>query len=624
MHVATQRESWARWMSLPLGSVRLTGGLWQSKQIVNRQVTIPHGYRMLLKSGNLNNLKLAAGAGEGRYRGPVFMDSDIYKWLEAASCDLANVRDPGLESLVDEVIAQVAAVQMPDGYLNSYYQANKPDERWTDLDHDHELYCAGHMFEAAVAHRRATAKSSLLDIACRFADHITAVFGPGKREGAPGHPEIELGLVELYRETGEQRYLDLARFFVDQRGKGKMRGYDRFGADYHQDAVPVRAASQVVGHAVRQLYLVSGVTDLYIETGEAALCEALVRLWHNATSRKMHLIGGFGARDLGEAFGTNYELPNDTCYCETCAAIAGMMWNWRLSLATGETRFAELLERSMYNGFLSGVSLDGRHFFYVNPLASPGGIERPEWYGCACCPPNVMRQIAMIGHYMVTTDGDGLQIQQYASAEVSAGLGDGRQIALAIETNYPWEGQVRVKVTASDGAPWTLQLRVPTWAQGATVRVNEGLPLPAAASSMASVRRVWQDGDTVTLDLPLRPRWTEANPRVDATRGAVALEYGPLVYCLEQADQEDGLDLRDVVVDPSAPLSASYRAELLGGVTAIRLAGSVLAAAALEDWLYRPYGGPLLPARGITLTAVPYYAWANRGPGAMRVWIPQK
>jgi len=578
---------------------------------------------MLNQSGNFGNLKLAAGSGEGEYRGPVFMDSDVYKWLEAVSLDLANMRDPELERMADQVIELIAAAQQEDGYLNSYYQIHKPDEHWTALDHDHELYCAGHLFEAAVAHHRATAKSSLLDVARRFADHIDSEFGHGKRQGAPGHPEIELALVELYRDTGERRYLDLAVFFVDQRGSGTMRGYGR-GSGYQQDRVPVREATEVEGHAVRQLYLTAGVTDIYVETGEQALLDALTRLWHDMAARKMHVTGGFGARYVGESFGQAYELPSDRCYCETCAAIAGIMWNWRMLLATGEARYADLLERSLYNGFLSGVSLDGKRYFYVNPLQSRGGVERPEWYGCACCPPNVMRQIALVGHYAVTVDESGLQLHQYVSTRIEAGLEGGRCVVLRVETDYPWDGKVRVVIEETDGNAWKLALRVPGWCEGANLRVNgEAVEVAAASGAYAAIERAWQTGDVVELDMPIKPRLVEPNPRVDAIRGSLAIERGPLVYCLEEVDQQPGLNLLDVRIAPEASLQAVWREDLLGGVVVVEAQGAVVDAGAWQDELYRPARTEDLPQREVVLTAVPYYAWANRGPGTMRVWIPR-
>jgi DUF1680 family protein len=624
MHISTAASLHARWYTLPLGSISLTEGFWSHKQEINRQVSLRHGYEQLERAGNFNNLRLAAGFGEGEYQGPVFMDSDVYKWLEALAYDLANVRDPEVERMADETIGLLVAAQQADGYLNSHYQVVRPDERWTDLDHDHELYCAGHLFEAAVAMHRATGDERLLNVACRFADHIDSMFGPGKRDGAPGHPEIELALVELYRETGERRHLDLASFFVDQRGRGRMRGYGRLGPAYHQDRVPVRQATVVEGHAVRQLYLTAGVTDVYLETGEQALFDALTRLWYDMTTRKMHVTGGFGARFVGEAFGEAYELPNDRCYCETCAAIASMMWNWRMLLATGEPRYADVLERSLYNGFLSGVSLDGRRYFYVNPLQSRSGIERPEWYGCACCPPNVMRQIAVVGHYVATVDETGLQVHQYASAKIEAQLKMGRHVALRVETDYPWDGKVKVTIEETDGVTWQLALRVPSWCKGASLQVNgQAVEAAAIGGAYAAIERAWQVGDVVELDLPMEPRLTAPNPRVDAIRGSLAIERGPLVYCLEQVDQEPDMNLLDVRIAPESSLQAIRREDLLGGVVAIETQGAVADIGAWQDALYRPASVEDLPRREVTLTAVPYYAWANRGPGAMRVWIPQ-
>jgi DUF1680 family protein len=623
MHVSTTVGSHVRWHTLPLGSISLTEGFWSHKQEINRQVSLRHGYEQLERAGNFNNLRLAAGSGEGEYQGLVFMDSDVYKWLEALAYDLANVHDPEVERMADKTIGLLVAAQQADGYLSSYYQVADPDKRWTDLDHGHELYCAGHLFEAAVAVHRATGDERLLKVARRFADHIDSIFGPGKRDGAPGHPEIELALVELYRETGERRYLDLAYFFINQRGRGRMRGYGRLGPAYHQDRVPVRQATVVEGHAVRQLYLTAGVADVYLETGEQALFDALTRLWYDMTTGKMHVTGGFGARFVGESFGEAYELPSDRCYCETCAAIASMMWNWRMLLATGQPRYADVLERSLYNGFLSGVSLDGRRYFYVNPLQSRGGIERLEWYGCACCPPNVMRQIAAVGHYLATVDETGLQVHQYASARIEAGLGTGRRV-LHTETDYPWDGKVKVTVEEADGATWQLVLRVPGWCEGASLRVNgQAVERPAPGGTYAAVERAWQVGDVVELDLHMEPRLTAPNPRVDAIRGSLTIERGPLVYCLEQIDQEPDLNLLDVRIAPEASLHATRREDLLGGVVAIEARGVVVDIGAWQDALYRP--GPVedLPQREVTLTAVPYYAWANRGPGTMRVWIPR-
>ncbi len=618
MHTATLASPHAHLQALPFAAVTLTGGFWGHRQAVNHTISLRHGYEQLEKAGNFHNLRLAAGLTTGAYMGYRFADSDLYKWLEAASYALAAGPDPALEQLVNAAIDLLATAQQGDGYLNTYYQVPKVGQRWTDLDHGHELYCAGHLFQAAVAHHRATGRRRLLDLACKFADHIDATFGPTKRLGTCGHPEIEMALVELYRETGELRYRDLAAFFLDQRGQRQMVGLPPFGPEYQQDHVPVRAADAVAGHAVRQLYLNSGIADMYLETGEAALLAAAERLWHDGTAHKMHVTGGYGARFDGEAFGEAYELPSDRSYCETCAAIAALMFNWRMLLATGAPRYADAFERSLYNGFLAGVSLDGRAFFYENPLQSRAGATRQAWYGCACCPPNVMRQLASLEYFLATHSPAGVQLHQFASAALTVA---GR--ALRIETNYPWDGDVRVTIDAAAGDAWELALRLPAWCAGVTAELN-GAPLsqPLTPGTYAAVTRAWQPGDVLTLHLPLAPRLTQPHPRIDALRGCLALERGPLVYCLEQGDQPAGVNLLDVLVDPAASLQAAWQPDLLGGVVAIHAPGYVVDQSAWSDALYYPAAAQPLPRTPLTLTAVPYYAWANRGPAPMRLWLP--
>jgi hypothetical protein len=500
----------------------------------------------------------------------------------------------------------------------------EPDGRWSDLTDGHELYCAGHLIQAAVAHHRVTGDTRLLDVACRFADYIGSVFGPGRRPGTPGHPEIEMALVELYRDIHERRYLELAGFFLDQRGQGTLGSGRGGGPAYYQDHVPVREATTVAGHAVRQLYLTAGVTDVYMETGEGALLDAVLRQWRAMVGGKLYITGGVGSRHEGEAFGEPYELPNDRCYCETCAAIASVMWNWRMLLATGEGRFADLIERTLYNGFLSGVSLDGRRFFYVNPLLSRGGFERAEWYRCACCPPNVMRLMASLGHYFATADPTGLQIHQYGPTTIHAALEPGRRVALRMETDYPWQGQVELTVEHTDGLPWRLGLRLPGWCEGAALLVNgQRIQVPTEAG-YATIEQSWQEGDTVELVFPMAPRLIEAHPRSDSTRGCLAIERGPIVYCLEQCDQEPSVSVMDVQIDRAGALDTTWRGGLLGGVMVVEAAGYAVDVAPWQDRLYRPAsGGDDLPRRPVRLTAVPYHVWANRGPGAMRVWIPR-
>lgn len=625
MHISTHNSPYANLKTLSLQNVSIQGGFWSRRQAMNRQQSLKHAFRKLEESGNFNNLKLAMGSGEGEYRRPVFMDSDIYKWLEAVSYELANRPNPKLEEMAEHAIQLLTSAQQGDGYLNSFYQVVEPDNKWTELAMGHELYCAGHLFEAAVAHHRGTGKTSLLEIACRFADHIDATFGPGKRDGVPGHPEIELALVELYRDSGERRYLDLAGFFIDQRGQGKMIGKTWFAGGYHQDRVPVREATVIEGHAVRQLYLTAGIADVYLESGEAALLEVSERLWQDMVAHKMHLTAGLGARHSGESFGEAYELPSDQCYCETCASIANMMWNWRMLLISGESRFADLLERSLYNGFLSGISLDGQRYFYVNPLLSRGGIERPEWYGCACCPPNVMRQIAMLGHYVATTNGDGLQIHQYITSQIETELAGVGALKLRVDTDYPWDGKVSLLVEECDGSSWELAVRIPGWCLDASLKVNgQAIREETLPGSYARVKRAWQAGDSLQLDLALTPRLTEPNPRIDATRGCLAIERGPLVYCLEEIDQPAGADLLDVTIDSQAQLQDAWRADLLDGVVVVEASGGVQDQRFWEGRLYRPLSSAQDQEQPVNLTAVPYFSWANRDTGKMRVWIPEK
>ncbi|MBX2999613.1 MAG: glycoside hydrolase family 127 protein [Caldilineaceae bacterium] len=628
--VDTSQSPYARHRTLALSDVRLDGGFWSTWQRTNHKVSLRHGFDQLERFGNFNNLKLAAGKGEGEYRRPVFMDSDVYKWLEAIGYELAWNPDPELVEMADHAIKLVEGAQGEDGYLNSYWDVVEPDRRWADLDHGHELYCAGHLFQAAVAYYRATGDRRLLDVSCRFADYIDSVFGPGKRIGTPGHPEVEMALVELFRETGERRYLDLALYFVDQRGHGLLQ-HSRFGGGaYYQDHIPVREASTVEGHAVRQLYLTTGVADLYLETGEGALLDALMRQWRNMTSRKLFITGGLGSQHAGEAFGEPYELPNERCYCETCAQIASIMWNWRMLLITGERRFADLLERTLYNGFLSGVSLDGRCYFYVNPLMSRGAdpllgrkhIVRPEWHGCACCPPNVMRTLSSLQHYLATTDESGVQIHQYAPSTIRAAVGNGEAV-LKIETNYPWEGTVKLTVQESRG-DWTLKLRIPNWSAQASWEVNGRAEAIDVQDGYATLRRSWAVGDTIVLTLAMQPTLIEAHPRVDPTRSSVAIERGPLVYCFEGVDQEQGVDILDAQIDVSQPLGEAWRSDLLGGIVTVEADGFSADPVGWGDSLYRPLGHGAAPARQSTrLTAIPYYAWANRGANPMRVWIPR-
>lgn len=598
--------------------VRILGGLLADRQRVNREVTLLRGAEELEGAGTLDNLRLAAGRIQGERRGMVFSDSDVYKWLEAIAWEIGREPSGELEALARETIDLVASAQEPDGYLNSYGQVADPPWRFTDLEMGHELYCAGHLLQAGIAFARATGDTSLLAVARREADLTDEVFGGGSRAETDGHPEIEVALVELCRQTGERRYLELADTLVTRRGHGTFAG-GRFDLPYYQDAEPVRDASSIVGHAVRALYLAAGVTDLYAETGDDALLASMLRQWDDLASTKTYLTGGVGSRHYDEAIGDPYELPPDRAYCETCAAIASIMWNWRLLLVTGESRFADLLERTLYNGFLSGLSLDGGSFFYSNPLQSRGGERRHRWNPVACCPPNIMRLLASLHHYLATTGDGGVQLQQYATSTIRAVVPAAGPVELAVETDYPWSGSVTVEVVACGDAEWTLSLRVPAWARGAVV---DGRPVPPG---YAQLTRRWRPGDRVVLELDVSPRLTAPNPRIDAVRGCLALERGPVVYCFEAGDLPAGADLADVALQADPAPADSDPLAPLGGVPGVSAAGIVRD---LEGWRQIEYVDVRgLPQDGaaapVQLLAVPYFAWANRADGGMRVWLPR-
>jgi uncharacterized protein len=526
---------------------------------------------------------------------------------------------------VDAAITEVKDAQEPDGYLDTYFTLERPHERWTDFDL-HEMYCAGHLFQAAVAHFRATGSTRLLDVAVRFADHICDTFGPegeGKKVAVCGHEEIEMALVELSRVTGERRYLEQAGFFVDARGHGLLgrRPYGLHAPSYSQDHRPVREQDEVVGHAVRALYLYSGVADVYAETGEAALLDALRGLWENMTARRMYVSGALGSRYEGEAFGEDFELPNGRAYAETCAAIASVMWNWRMLMLEGDARYADLIEHTLYNAVLPGFSLDGQHYFYQNPLADDGSHRRLPWFGCACCPPNVARLLASLPGYFYGKSGDALWVHLYAKGEALFHL-DGHDVSLRQNTRYPWDGAV--EITVGGEGEFSLVLRIPSWcAEGATVAVN-GEPSGAEVSpgSYFELRRAWTQGDTVRLDLPMPVRLIESHPYVAENRGRVALMRGPLLFCVEGADNP-GFDLRDLVLDAETP-TARYAPGLLDGVVVLEARGHAQKPeSGWNEALYRTASpdGDHRSASTREIVAIPYYAWANREPGAMLVWL---
>lgn len=609
----------------PVGvsAVTLTDTFWEPRLRLNREVTIPSQLKHCEETGRIDNFRRASGKKQIDFQGIYFNDSDVYKWAEAAAWSLATHPDPKLEADLDAVIEEIAAAQDADGYLNTYFSLERKPERFTNLKDMHEIYCAGHLIQGAVAHHRATGKRSFLDIACRLADHLYDTFGPGRRVGACGHEEAEMGLVELYRETGEARYLELAGLMIEARGhKPPVLG----GSTYHQDHQPFSEQSEMIGHAVRHLYLCCGAADVTAETGSAEYRRALDTLWQNFTKKKMYVTGGAGSRWEGEAFGADYELPNERAYTETCAAIGSVMWNWRMLHLSGQAQFADHIETTLYNAVLPGLSLDGREYFYQNPLTDRGKHRRQEWFGCACCPPNVARLLASLpGYFYSVDDDDNLYVNLYAANRAAIPLPGGETVTVEQETDYPWDGTVTLTLKQAPSRSFTLFLRVPEWAEEAAFTVN-GQPSEDVEMALpgfyARIEREWKSGDVVEMRLPMPARLRASHPFVTSNRGRAAIQRGPLVYCLEQADHE-GSDVWDIVLPSDVCLTPERRADLLNGVVTLKGEGLAKDHRQWEDDLYAPYH----PAdetgfRPVKVTAIPYYAWANRASGPMQVWIP--
>lgn len=629
--VDTSRSPEASLRPVPLNAIRLTDEFWRPRQELNLDTTLKAQYLHLEKTGRLDNFRRVACDFDGEFQGIYFNDSDVYKWLEGASWTLANDPDAELAEMVVSVVALVERAQAPDGYLNTYFALERENQRWSNLRDMHELYCAGHLFQAAVAHSRATGSGRLLAVAQRFADLICATFGPrqGQIEGAPGHPEIEMGLVELARATGERRYLDQAAYFLGARGRGLIGG-----RAYHQDHVPFTEADRLAGHAVRALYLSAGAADIVAELGDGELRRALDRLWNRMVSRQMYVTGAVGARHEGEAIGADFELPNARAYAETCAGIANVMWAWRMLQISGEAAYADVMERALYNAALPGISLDGTAYFYVNPLAQdgiaePGSVvhQREPWFGCACCPPNIARTIAQMPGYLYSVSDNLIWLHTYVANEARLSLPNGLTVELVQRTRYPWSGQIVIELLTP--GEYGLNVRIPDWCQGGdlgdppTLSINNA---PCRSTVMPgqyiTVRRTWAAGDSLCIQFPMGVRRVRAHPRIVENTGRVALMRGPLVYCLENADHE-GIDLRDVRIPRDASFETTFRKDLLGGVQIIQAHGFVEEPA--DVWHTSAY--QCAPSelrrsgRPTELTAIPYYAWANRGAGAMQVWI---
>jgi len=635
--------------TLPLQSIRITDPFFAARMDTARDVSIPYMWDALHdaipgvdRSGCIANFEIAAGKHQGTHTGWWFQDSDLYKWIEGACFALAAKPDPALEERIDEAIALVAAAQQEDGYLDTYYIIGGLDRRFTNLRDHHELYVAGHLFEAAAAHNETTGKRALLDVACRFADCLCAHFGPeeGKNHGYPGHQEVELGLVKLYRATGERRYLELAKYFLDVRGQqpyfydeeSRLRGeapardksrYKRIPYSYHQAHRPVREQTEAAGHAVRQLYMLCGMADVGALADDPTLVDAADTVLANIADTQMYITGGVGSTHAGEAFSFDYDLPPERCYCETCASIALMMAAARMGRIRKNGRYGDLVERALYNTVLAGVSLDGTKYFYMNPLEVwPERCERrqdmqidPErlgWFGCACCPPNVLRTLTGLGQYIYAADEDHLYIEQYIASEAALTLG-GAKVSVQLDAHFPWSGDVALRIRAERPAAFVLRLRLPAWAKGAALRICGCDVQPVVQNGYIVIDRTFADGDEIALSFPMQPRALRADPRTPNYAGKTALMRGPLVYCLEEAD--NGPQLWNLKADLRRA-TAERRDDLLGGVTLLSCEG--LRESARMRALYEEAETEKTPAK---LTFVPYYAWGNRGRGEMCVWV---
>jgi len=648
---ASATTSWRSLVPVSIRDVNVTDQFWAPRMELNRTMTIPHIFKMMEQTGTIDKFVCAAGPQKGKASKWWNTDEQVYKTIEGASFSLMQSaslqRDQQLDKTIDELIVKIAAAQQPDGYLHTQKIINlqlSPDAtpRWADLGGELELYLAGHLYEAAVAHFQATGKLTLLGVAVKNAGLVAELFGPDKRHDVCGHPEIELALVKLYKTTGDKKYLDLARFFIEQRGRAdgrKLRG------SFSQDHKPIVEQTEAVGQARRAAYLYSGVTDLAIITADANYTGAMETLWKDVVQKKMYITGGIGSRHENEGFSEPYELPNKTACTETCAAVGFSMWNHRMFLLTGEGKYIDALERTIYNNFLAGVSLGGDQFFYVNPLESDGqwqfnrgpvtndqgthkegSATRKEWFLCACCPPNVARFLPAISQFIYATDGNEIFVNLFIGSTAAIKLKDS-SVSIMQETRYPWDGYVKLTVSPQRSQDFAIKLRIPGWARGwpvpsdlyyyldpvlkeITLKVNGQAAALDMHNGFTSISRTWNKGDVIELNLPMRVRRVLSHKDVKENTDKVALERGPLVYCAEGKDN-NGRAL-NIVVSDKAELQTEHRADLLGGVTVIR--GRVYAL--LSD----PDSKSALISNH-SLTAIPYYAWSNRGAGEMVVWF---
>lgn len=617
----------AKLRDIPVRAVTIQSGFWARRRDVNVSKSIPTMHDLLEANGRMSNFRRLAGKSNAPQIGPVFSDSDVYKWTEAVGFVLQSGDRPELRRMAEKVIAEIVAIQEPNGYINTYYQGQHKSLRMLPETQTtgHELYCMGHMIQAAIAWYRATGDRKLLDAGIRFVDDfLLPDYGPApKKPIVSGHPEIELALIELYRSTGDRRYLELAGYILQ--GDKRIALPER-RTIYMFSGTPFTKRTKLEGHAVRAMYACCGATDYYLETGDDAYWQTLNKLWDDMTSSKMYITGGVGSRSDGEAFGDPYELPNFQAYGESCAAIGNMMWNWRMLAVTADAKFTDVIERALYNGINSGMSLDGVMYCYRNPLAfdaSTGDKIRNPWYDVTCCPPNLERTFASLPGYFYSTSSDGLYVHLYGDSELNWHLEDGSPLKVTQKTNYPWDGAVEMMVTPAQASEFTIYLRIPGWADRADVSVNGTNWTGGTPGKYLSIRRRWSPGDAIRLQMPMDPQVLSANPRVADDTDRVAVQRGPLIYCLEGIDQQS-LDLTAVGLPvgrkPASDFQSEFRGGLLDGVVVLRHPG--LVREDISSALYPRYTAESAKTRKVELTFIPYYAWANRAASGMQVWTP--
>lgn len=576
--------------------VKINDNFWSPRLSKHVSATLPVCIDQIEnQTGRIRNFENAA-KGEGEHSGIFFDDSDVYKALEGMAYSLINNPDPELEKKADEWIDKFAAAQQPDGYINTFYTLTGLDKRWTNMD-KHEMYCAGHMIEAGVAYYQATGKRKLLDICIRMTDHMMSQFGPGKRHWVPGHEEIELALVKLYQTTQEQKYLDFAYWLLEERGHGHgtMGDEGKWDPVYYQDIVPVRRLTDISGHAVRCMYLYCGMADVAALKNDTGYIAAIDRLWDDVVHRNMYITGGIGSSRDNEGFTEDYDLPNLDAYCETCASVGMVLWNQRMNQLTGDSKYIDILERSLYNGALAGISLGGDRFFYVNPLESKGDHHRQEWYGCACCPSQLSRFLPSIGNYIYASSDDALWVNLYIGNTGQIRIGE-TDILLTQETDYPWDGSVKLTISTSQPLEKEIRLRIPNWCKTYDLSIN-GKRINVSEEKGYAVIKDWKSQDVIALDMDMPVEIVAADPHVKENFGKRAIQRGPLVYCMEEIDNPVYFD--QIQLSPSTTFQTAFVSDILNGIKTIKTNG-----------------------RAQSATFIPYYAWDNRKAGKMRVWIP--